>query len=76
MKYNTLEISTAGMAHKVLDRLGRLRREQPEVHVTHGGVDGGRGRERGGTEFALGGSGGCNGLFFAGGTFVEDVSVV
>lgn len=46
MEYNTLEIPTPGVAHKVLDGLWCMVGEQPDVDVSHRSVDDGRVGER------------------------------
>jgi hypothetical protein len=75
MEYNTLEIPTSCVTHKILDRLWYVVGEQPDVDISHRRVDDGRVGERGWTTFAnYGGS--CDGLFFASRLFIEDVSIV
>lgn len=75
MEYNTLEIPTSRVTHKVLDCLWCVVGEQPDVDISHRRVDDGRVGERGWTTFANNG-GSCDRLFFASRLFIEDVSIV
>ncbi|KAG5221325.1 hypothetical protein IMY05_C4432000400 [Salix suchowensis] len=75
MEDDTLKVTAASVANKVLHRFRCLRGKQAKMNVSDGSVDGGRIGNRRWSFVCCCGSSGSNALFLSSRSFIEDIAV-